>query len=318
MSLSLPTLVIGGYLGAGKTTLVNHLLRHAQGQKIAVLVNDFGDINIDADLIQGQSGDVMTLSGGCVCCSFGADLVGALMAMTRRDPAPDLILIETSGVALPGAVARSARLVTGLSILGVVTVLDASALMRQISDRYVAGTVRQQIQDANLLLLNKADLMSTEVLPQIHAQLSAIKTGAPIVATSHADFPLDLLQSLGNAPQTPPHFAQPSHRLMRQDHLGGGAVDRFESRSWQWQGAMDVQSLKIALDRHPQILRAKGRVRDAANRRWIVQKVGSQSTIVEFTPKDDENSGSQLVVITLKGHMPEIEGQIRGVETQTL
>ena len=103
----LPTVLIGGYLGAGKTTLVNHLLRQADGRRVAVLVNDFGSINIDADLIEGSSAGVLALSGGCLCCSFGDDLVGTLQALTRREPAPDVCLIELSGVALPAAVLRT-------------------------------------------------------------------------------------------------------------------------------------------------------------------------------------------------------------------
>ena len=108
--------VIGGYLGAGKTTLVNRWLRQAQaqGRRIAVLVNDFGEIGIDADLILAQSDDVLELAGGCVCCSFGSDLMAALLRLAERNPAPAHVLIETSGVALPGAVARSAKLAPGV------------------------------------------------------------------------------------------------------------------------------------------------------------------------------------------------------------
>lgn len=121
----LPVTIVGGYLGAGKTTLVNHLLRHADGLRIAVLVNDFGDLPIDADLIESADGDVIALAGGCVCCAFGSDLVGALIALARRAPRPDHVLIETSGVALPGAVARTLTLVAGLERQGVLVVVDA-------------------------------------------------------------------------------------------------------------------------------------------------------------------------------------------------
>jgi G3E family GTPase len=100
-----PVTVLGGYLGAGKTTLVNHVLRHSGGRRIAVLINDFGALPIDADLIEGSDGGVISIAGGCVCCSYGDDLVTALQAMTTRVPAPAHILIETSGVALPDAIA---------------------------------------------------------------------------------------------------------------------------------------------------------------------------------------------------------------------
>ena len=86
--------VIGGYLGAGKTTLVNHLLRHANGAKLAVLVNEFGDLPIDADLIEGKSDNVISISGGCVCCSFGSDLIGALMDLPQVSSDIDHVLID--------------------------------------------------------------------------------------------------------------------------------------------------------------------------------------------------------------------------------
>ena len=106
MSGRTPVTVAGGYLGAGKTTLVNHLLRHAQGMRLAVLVNDFGELAIDADLIEAQSGDVLSIAGVC-CCSFGSDLIGGAGDAGRPRAGAGPVLIETSGVALPGAVARS-------------------------------------------------------------------------------------------------------------------------------------------------------------------------------------------------------------------
>ena len=109
-SARVPVTVVGGYLGAGKTTLVNHLLRNAGGRRLAILVNDFGSLPIDADLIEAEEDDLISIAGGCVCCSFGSDLMGALMKLAARTPAPDHLLIETSGVALPGSVARSVAL----------------------------------------------------------------------------------------------------------------------------------------------------------------------------------------------------------------
>ena len=105
----LPAVVVGGWLGAGKTTLVNHLLRHAGGRRIAVLVNDFGEVSIDADLIVGAEGGLLSLAGGCMCCSWGDDLFGTLARLRAREPAPEVLLVETSGVAQPAAVARLHR-----------------------------------------------------------------------------------------------------------------------------------------------------------------------------------------------------------------
>ncbi|MBL8673866.1 MAG: GTP-binding protein, partial [Rhodospirillales bacterium] len=96
MSAALPVTVIGGYLGAGKTTLVNHLLRHAGGRRIAVMVNDFGALAVDADLIEAERGDVLDIAGGCVCCSYGSDLMAALMELPRRRPDLDHVALEAS------------------------------------------------------------------------------------------------------------------------------------------------------------------------------------------------------------------------------
>jgi G3E family GTPase len=153
----LPTVVLGGWLGAGKTTLLNHWLREAGGLRLAVLVNDFGDISIDADLIVGADGDVISLAGGCICCAVGSDLFGALRRMTERQPRPDLLLVETSGVALPAAVARTVRLVPGIEVRAVVVLVDGLAWHEHLRDRYVADTVRQQVNEADLLVLTKLD-----------------------------------------------------------------------------------------------------------------------------------------------------------------
>ena len=111
--MALPVTLIGGYLGAGKTTLVNHLLRTADGLRLAVLVNEFGALPIDAELIEARGEKVISIAGGCVCCSYGSDLMAALMDLEEIAGDIDHVLIETSGVALPGQVARSVGLLAG-------------------------------------------------------------------------------------------------------------------------------------------------------------------------------------------------------------
>mgnify|MGYP001015843145 FL=1 len=160
----LPAIVVGGWLGAGKTTLVNRLLRAADGRRIAVLVNDFGEVSIDADLIVSRDGPVMNLAGGCVCCAVGSDLLEALIALPSRLPALDLVIVETSGVALPAAVARSVRLAAGVTVDGTVVLVDAETVRARADDRYVGDTVLRQLAEADLLLLNKVDLVDADAL----------------------------------------------------------------------------------------------------------------------------------------------------------
>ncbi|MTD52372.1 GTP-binding protein, partial [Escherichia coli] len=105
--MPVPILLVTGFLGAGKTTVVNHLLAHAAGRRIAAVVNDFVAINIDAELIAGASDGVVRLANGCICCSLEGDLLRTLSTLLRRDPRPDHIVIETSGVADPADIVRN-------------------------------------------------------------------------------------------------------------------------------------------------------------------------------------------------------------------
>lgn len=157
--MTIPVTIIGGYLGAGKTTLVNRLLRNAGGLRLAVLVNDFGALPIDADLIEARDGDLLSIAGGCICCSYGSDLVAALIDLGARHPAPEHLVIETSGVALPGAVAQSIGLVAGLSLDGIAVAVDAETIVARAGDRYLADTITRQIDAADLLVLTKLDLL---------------------------------------------------------------------------------------------------------------------------------------------------------------
>ncbi len=148
-----PVLVVGGYLGAGKTTLVNHLLR-TSGQRLMVLVNDFGQSVIDAQLIEASDGDVLQLAGGCVCCQIGDELSAALARVA--DTAPERVVIETSGVAQPAAVTTMVSLTTGLQLDAVVVVADGERIDELLADRYVGDIVAAQLAQADLVVLNRA------------------------------------------------------------------------------------------------------------------------------------------------------------------
>ena len=143
MNGTIPVTLIGGYLGAGKTTLVNHLLRHADGRHLAVLVNEFGELPIDADLIEARDGNLLSISGGCICCSFGSDLLGALMQLKDRADAIDHLLIETSGVALPQSIVQSLTLLDGLAIDGVIVVTRSGEPLAKSSS--IAGRARKKL-----------------------------------------------------------------------------------------------------------------------------------------------------------------------------
>ena len=137
-------MIIGGYLGAGKTTLVNHLLRNADGRRLAIMVNEFGDLSIDADLIEMEGDDLISLAGGCVCCSYGSGLMEAFVALQAMEPKPDHIVLEASGVAIPSSIAGSVALLDGFSLAGVICLVDAMQIHEQAGDKYLQDTIERQ------------------------------------------------------------------------------------------------------------------------------------------------------------------------------
>jgi G3E family GTPase len=296
--MALSTIVLGGYLGAGKTTLLNHLLRHAQGRRIAVMVNDFGDIGIDADLIESSNGEVMNLAGGCICCSVGSDLVAALMTLPQRVPPPDLVLIETSGVALPGSVARGARLAPGIEIDGVVVVVDAETIRLRVHDRHVGDTVLQQLTDADLLVLNKIDLVEPPTLVVTRHWLSGVTPHARIIESLDARVPAELILGLADdiaasasqrslLPSAGSSFADTGAAVDLQTGTSRlrsiraiAAGDRFETLSFRIAGRLDAQALAAALSDPAQgVLRAKGLVQGIDGEPLVIQTVGARTRV---------------------------------------
>ena len=160
----IPATVIGGYLGAGKTTLVNHLLRTANGLRLAVLVNEFGALPIDDDLIIAREDNLISLAGGCVC-SFGSDLMAALMDLSQISPPPERVLIEASGVAMPGAIAASVDLLTAYAVDGVLVLADSETVRTRADDLFMGDTIRRQLGEADLILLSKCDVPAAPTWP---------------------------------------------------------------------------------------------------------------------------------------------------------
>jgi G3E family GTPase len=309
----LPVTVIGGYLGAGKTTLVNHLLRERGNKRIAVLVNDFGDISIDDDLIESADGNVMRLAGGCICCSFGSDMVAALIAMAVMEPRPDHILIETSGVALPGAVACTLQLLPALALDAVIVLADASTLRARASDRYVGDTVLQQLRDADLLVLNKTDLVDAATTAALASWLAEAAPTARLVYADHARVASAVVLAAGITPAEP--------QTGRESAMLRGPVPMtrpapapalFDSMSVEFSGAVDGALLvSLLADRQAGLVRAKGLVRDQDGSLCAIQLVGSRGTLAPSRHPRPETG--RLICIGLKGQLnrPFVEAALR-------
>lgn len=265
MDQPIPVTVVGGYLGSGKTTLINHLLRNANGIRLAIMVNDFGDLPIDEDLIEASSDEIISLAGGCVCCSFGGDLVEAMTSLSRLNVKPDHVLLETSGVALPGAVASTLSLLSGFTLEGVLVLADAETVRTLAADRFMGDTVERQLSDADLVLVNKTDLVSQAALLQLRRWLSVIAPKAQIIDTERSVIPPDVvLQDIAH------DMSAELDGTYQHDAL-------FESRIVNGDGCADVAGFaKALIADNPRIIRAKGFVRNAGGVMKTVQIVGKR------------------------------------------
>ncbi|MBL8340006.1 MAG: GTP-binding protein [Rubrivivax sp.] len=320
----MPAVVIGGYLGAGKTTLVNHVLREEAarpaGRRIAVLVNDFGEISIDADLIQGADGEVLSLPGGCVCCSFGADLVGTLAHVLRRAPAPQVVLIECSGVGLPAAVARTAALVPGLAVQGCVVVADAAAVRQQAADRYVGDTVHRQLHEADLLLLTRLDLLAAGEAAAVQAWLRAVPMAGPCVPATHGEVAAEVVlgvewaqrevavgdavdaADLAFAAEKPSRttVGQPLSPRPLAGRAPAAAAQRFIAQTRRFAQPVDVQALGDEL-LAAGALRAKGVLLDERSGQWLELQLAGRRLSVAAWSRADAPAQGRLVSIHLRG-----------------
>ncbi|MCA1336134.1 CobW family GTP-binding protein [Pseudooceanicola marinus] len=283
----IPVTVIGGFLGSGKTTLVNRILGAAT-TRIAVLVNDFGDINVDAALIRSDDGLTLELSGGCICCSMAEGIGPALVAAMEKGP--DEILIEASGVGEPRRVAEFALLERGLKLDMVVTMANAVELAAQLDDPLIGDTVARQFDGADLVVLNHVDAAGDARLTEARAALRRLAPGKTVAETTRAALPMELLAgstlSLLSAPQGDP---------MAHDHV----FHRYRVDT----GPLPRPALEAALAALPaDLLRLKGWVEIAGEGPALLQWVAGRW---ELTPGSDaQETGTHLVGI---GTQPDLD-----------
>jgi G3E family GTPase len=193
----LPVTIITGFLGSGKTTLLNHILSNQQGLKTAVLVNEFGEIGIDNELIVSTGEDMVELSNGCICCTINNDLMDAVYKVLERSDRVDYLIVETTGLADPLPVALTflgteLRDMTRLD--SIITVVDAANFSL---DLFNSQAAQSQIAYGDILLLNKADLVDSADLDMLEVRLRDIKEGARILRSVNSEVPLSMLLSVG-------------------------------------------------------------------------------------------------------------------------
>ncbi len=292
--------VLGGYLGAGKTTLLNHILRDAGGRRLAVIVNDFGSINIDASLIESRTDDTLTLANGCICCSISAGFGEALTELSRRDPAPEQVVIEASGIADPAKIGHFGSL-PPYRLDGIVVVADAETIRMRARDKYVGGQVVRQLQAADLIVLNKIDLVGEAERSDLQAWLREQVPDARILATSFGRMPLALLIGL---------HAEAEAHADGHDHHGHAHAHAHDHGN-------EYASCSVTLDAPvreadframvqawpPAVLRAKGIVHleEDPGRRQVFQLVGRRWSLMPDREWGHDARRTQIVLIGLAG-----------------
>ena len=192
MSDKIPVTVLTGYLGAGKTTLLNRILSEPHGKKYAVIVNEFGEIGIDNDLVVGADEEVFEMNNGCICCTVRGDLIRILEGLMRRKGKFDAIIVETTGLADPAPVAQTffvdQDVQDAAKLDAVVTVADAKWLSARLKD---APEAKNQIAFADVIIINKTDLVSPEELREVEARIRGINPYAKLHRSVKANVPLD-------------------------------------------------------------------------------------------------------------------------------
>ncbi|MDB5489654.1 MAG: cobalamin biosynthesis protein CobW [Reyranella sp.] len=297
-----PVTVLTGYLGAGKTTLLNRILSEQHGKKYAVIVNEFGELGIDNDLVVNADEEVFEMNNGCICCTVRGDLIRIIEGLMKRKDKFDGILVETTGLADPGPVAQTfftdddVKARTRLD--AIVTVIDAKHFFGQLEQ----GTeAEQQVAFADVILLNKTDLVSADELKKVEDKIRGINRYARIFQTQKSQIDLNAILDkgafdLGRILEFEPDFLHSGHDHHHEDEVRSLSItadrpvdpDKFQ----KWMGAL----LQI---KGGDIFRSKGILAiDGAPRRYVYQGVHMMMDSDWGTPwKEGDKRSSKLVFI---------------------
>jgi len=291
-----PFTVIGGFLGAGKTSLLNHLLAQSSGIRCAVLVNDFGDLNIDESLISSHDGQTISLANGCVCCSISNDFNQTVINLVKRIEEFDQVVVEASGVSEPDRIMDIARLDPELSPGGIVVLVDAAEVQNRSTDRYINNIVLKQLQTAELLIVNKTDLVSREKLAELEAWLEDVSPNAVRLNTSGGVVPVQMI--FGEKIKSNGFSDKADGETNRtEDSNYPHHNHQFKSLALNSSKQLNRKTFELWCEAlPPSVIRGKGILYfgDVPGNSWVWQKVGKQYSIKKFLAN---NSNSELVLI---------------------
>ncbi len=284
----IPLTIIAGYLGSGKTTLLNRVIARCDTSRMAILVNDFGELNIDAQLVELGGATAYRLESGCICCSIADGLTMRLLALLRMEPRVQHILIEASGVADPARIADIARLSPSLRPGCTAVMADCARIEAQLGDDLIGETVQRQLACADLLVLNKMDLLSGDALAALVERLAERFAPGCILTGCHGHIPLDRLMSVparsASRQRIKGRVVSVDRRAASPDH---GEV--FWTVSYESHALFVRDRFEQALgELIPRLQRAKGFVRfeDAPAHLMIVHVSGSGVAITRARRED--------------------------------
>ncbi|MEM8824185.1 MAG: cobalamin biosynthesis protein CobW [Pseudomonadota bacterium] len=337
--MKIPATIVTGFLGAGKTTLIRHLLQNADGRRIALIINEFGDLGVDGGILKGcgiencSEDDVVELSNGCICCTVADDFIPTMESLLARETPPDHIVIETSGLALPQPLVRAFNwpdLKTRVTVDGVVTVLDGPAVEAGTFVADVAAVDRQRAADeeldhetplselyadqvacADMIVVNKVDLMS-DAGPLVDRLKGEARGGVQVVPATMGALPVDVLLGRGQGAEGDIAARHEVHHHHHHDdddhddhHHDDHGHDAFESFVVETAEVTDpiVFATKVSeVIRRHDILRLKGFASVAGKpMRLTVQAVGPRVDHYFDRPLADNERGTRLVVIGQAG-----------------
>lgn len=302
-----PVTILTGFLGAGKTTLLNHILRGDHGARIGVLVNDFGAINIDAELVVGVQDATVNLANGCVCCTIRDELVQALQHLLDRPAAPQAVVIEASGVSDPFNIALALSvppLAERVMLDSIIALVDSEqARSMAARDRQTRHLLRDQLAVADIVVLNKIDLVDAATLIEMRRWVKSLAPRARLLEATYGAVPLRLILDIGRY-RIPLQVVggQPGHEPASCDHHDHGS--QFATWSYTTDQPLALRAVRQALTTLPDgIVRAKGLLylADLPATRAIAHVVGTRVSITPGGAWETTPPGTRLVFIGAPG-----------------
>ena len=292
--VSIPTSIIAGYLGSGKTTLLNEILNADHPERLAILVNDFGDINIDQRLIESQDEMLLGLTNGCICCSIGGAFFDALDRVIKLQPRIDAIIIEASGIAEPKNIANIARAEKELEFDGTFVLIDSTQVAEQATHSLIKDSIINQISQANLLVLSKTDIASRQHIKRALHLIEEYAPNTPVIDKQKQHFDFSIINSVKINQDGIQETQRKSHNHQH------GLYCRFLLYRSHFQSK---QELTAFLQQIPDgLLRLKGFIQ-IQSKGYLIQMVGRFLEIKQFNCPSDE----YLVAIGLQNQADQLK-----------